>query len=302
MLCTEFTLRCPKCGICMEWVRDNDALCPECLHRIKPQGGIYDLTQDTEPGFSYRWGKHPDPQKGIENFLNKTGWRPEDLSGKVVLDAGCGCGQFLKVLRDIDVQLVGIDVSMAALEAAAKVLEGRKAPWTLVHANLLTSVLGEGCVDAAYSIGVLHHTANPALGFEQVARWVKPGGRLAVWVYVTHTDDPVARMAMDFLHAITKRCQPGALYEAIAEWAPRVRDAYAGSWGPLQQVLRVSNLEDDEQCISDTYDWHCPQYRFGHTLEEVRCWYRDNGYSIEWTGEFPVSLRGVKERGPYAPA
>ena len=38
-----------------------------------------------------------------------------------------------------------------------------------------------------FSIGVLHHSPDPRRAFAQVAARVKPGGRLAVWLYRKNT-------------------------------------------------------------------------------------------------------------------
>jgi len=147
----------------------------------------------------------------------------------------------------------------------------------------------------ALSIGVLHHLTVPKAGFMELARVVKPGGRLAVWVY----SDPAlgnakTRLASEFLHEVTKACPPDALYRIIEKYAVRIRDTYHPEWGPLQQVIRPAYNPSDEQCISDMFDWHAPQYRWWHTAEEVQVWFKEAGFDVAWTGSFPVSVSGVK--------
>jgi hypothetical protein len=102
------------------------------------------------------------------------------------------------------------------------------------------------------------------------------------------------RLAIEFMHEITKACPPKALYSAIEKYSVQLRDLFYPKWDDLQKVLRVSYSSDDEQCISDTFDWHTPQYRSWHTVEEVQSWFAENGFKVDWTGDFPVSMRGTK--------
>ena len=57
----------------------------------------------------------------------------------------------------------------------------------IVQADLTRLPLAEGVFDLAFSIGVLHHGPDPRGAFREVARRVKPGGRLAVWLYRKNT-------------------------------------------------------------------------------------------------------------------
>lgn len=243
-------------------------------------------------GFDQRWREHPRPQATTAGQLErKTGFRPADLAGRLVLDAGCGCGRFLAAAQAWGAEVVGVDGSPAGLAAAAENAPGAG----LVHADLLDLPFADGVFDRAYSVGVLHHTADPARSFAEVARTVRIGGELAVWLYC-RTWDARLQPAMDLLHEITRACPPAALHRAFERHAVDLRDAYAGAWGPLEQVLRVSNSLDDEECISDTLDWHTPQFRSWHDVAEVRGWFEAAGFEVVWTGEFPTSLRGRRVR------
>lgn len=244
-----------------------------------------------DAGFDKRWEKHPRPQATTEAvFWEKTGLRPEDLDGKLVLDAGCGCGRFSAIASRCGAQVIGVDASPQAIDAAREnVPDG-----IFLLGNLLKlDCVADGSIDIAFSIGVLHHTENTERAFHQVARKVKPGGRLVVWVYSRPCDVellPVAQM----LHEITCACPPDKLHAIFARWAPRVRDIYDGHMGPLQQVLKVSQSFEDEECISDTFDWHVPQYRWWHDAGEVRGWFLAAGYNQITELTFKTTVAGVK--------
>ena len=74
-------------------------------------------------------------------------------------------------------RVVGVDLS-SAVEKAKALCEGYPAV-SIVQADLTRLPLAEGVFDLAFSIGVLHHGPDPRGAFREVARRVKPGGRLA---------------------------------------------------------------------------------------------------------------------------
>lgn len=166
-----------------------------------------------------------------------------------------------------------------------------------VHANLLDLPFRDGAFDAAFSIGVLHHTKDPEAALREIARCVRSGGELAVWVYAQPVPN-VLLPHMKWLHEITRACPPEVLHAACEKYAVAMRDLYRFNGGTtaytLAQVLQASGSLDDEECVSDTFDWHCPQYRSYHTADEVRGWFERAGFEIVWTGNFPVSMRGRK--------
>lgn len=301
-------LVCPTCGKNLTPSSDGLA-CPACSKNYPIQGDIPRFTPVVDEGFDTRWALHPKPQATTQGiFEQKTGWTKQDLQGQVVLDAGCGCGRFSQVAASYGASVIGVDGSTHGIEAAKALVP----MGTFVQANLLRLPVPSDSVDKAFSIGVLHHTSDAFRAFSEVARVVKPGGELAVWLYVNpggdqdrHIVDPEVALAAEFLHAITKACPPDKLHLACEQYAPGLRDLYNKKWGPLQQVLRASISEDDAECISDTFDWHCPQYRTGHTIEEIRGWFERVGFDVEWVGGFPVSMRGRKrvqaKREPVTP-
>lgn len=286
--------RCPSCRGPL--LKGPALHCARCLKDYPVRNGIPRFTDTIDHGFNERWALHPKPQATTAGvFEQKTGWTAWSVQGKTILDAGCGCGRFSQVAAAYGATVIGVDGSDKGIEAAAALVPEA----TFLQADLLQIPLADASVDMAFSIGVLHHTADAFKSFSEVARTVKPGGELAVWLYVypggdqnKKVVDPEVATAAEFLHAISKACPPDKLHAICAQFAPRVRDLYNKKWGPLQQVLRASISEDDAECVSDTFDWHCPQYRSGHTIEEVRGWFEAVGFDVMWVGDFPVSMRG----------
>lgn len=288
-------LVCPACDGMLE-KPSSKLTCSACgaSYPITSEG-IVSFTGDFDPGFDHRWMRHAKPQATTAGvFEMKTGWSSAMLKGKTVLDAGCGCGRFTREALLKGAKVIAVDASIHGLQAtlnnAPKELHENL---LLVQASLLTLPIKDKSLDGAFSIGVLHHTEDPKASFSNVAATVRPGGDVAIWVYAKPTTDRWLP-SMDFLHAITRACPPEMLHAAIEEYALRVRDAYAGEWSPLAQVLRISNSPDKEECISDTFDWHAPKYRYWHTVDEVIQWFSGAGLQVTRVGDFPVSIAGTK--------
>src|SRR5262249_55027971 len=118
-------------------------------------------------------------------FRVKTGIDPRALKGQLVLDAGCGGGRYARLLGGSGARVIGVDLSAAVEKASAACAEGPEGAGR--QADPLALPLAEAVFDVAFSIGVLHHSPDPRRAFAQVAARVKPGGRLAVWLYRKNT-------------------------------------------------------------------------------------------------------------------
>lgn len=116
----------------------------------------------------------------FERYFGST----EQLQGLDVLDAGCGPGGFIDVVAPYVRSIVGADLSRA-VEAAASTFKGRR-EIDIVQADIFQLPFPDASFDFVYSIGVLQHTPDPGRAFAGLARLVKPGGTLAVWVYERH--------------------------------------------------------------------------------------------------------------------
>lgn len=245
----------------------------------------------SDAGFNERWARHAAPQVSLGGFWQKTGWTPSTFVGKRVLDAGCGCGRYTKLAIECGAaEVVALDASPAALAACAK-----NAPFaTVVSGDLLSIDPAIGEFDLAFSMGVLHHTASTERAFHQVAQRVRPGGELAVFVYSRPVIDPVNLYRVNMLHEITRSLDPATLHAICAKYATKIRDTDPAAWDPLHQVMRVSTSSNDEECISDTFDWHAPQYRYWHTDQQVAEWFRAAGFINVRRNPFPVSSTGTK--------
>src|SRR5688572_10844730 len=96
-------------------------------------------------------------------------------SGENVLEIGCGPG-FVLAEAGATGRLVGVDVSPKMLDAA----RGRAPNAQGVRAAVEHLPFVDGVFDLAYCRSVLHHVLDPAPMIREMARVVRPGGRVVV--------------------------------------------------------------------------------------------------------------------------
>jgi ubiquinone/menaquinone biosynthesis C-methylase UbiE len=98
-----------------------------------------------------------------------------DLSGKRVLDIGCGKGRFARVFHEQEPQaeLWGLDISEEMLRFVPSGIQTR--------AGSMTDLPFENnFFDAAYATESLEHAVEIEKAVSEMCRVVKPGGRIAV--------------------------------------------------------------------------------------------------------------------------
>jgi ArsR family transcriptional regulator len=110
--------------------------------------------------------------------------RPEWVVG----DLGCGTGQTTAVLAPFVARVVAIDESAAMLQAARKRLHGLDNV-DLRRGELEALPIDDGRLDAATLMLVLHHVPEPQRAIAEVARVLKPGGRLIFVDMLPHDRD-----------------------------------------------------------------------------------------------------------------
>jgi len=107
----------------------------------------------------------------------------QSLEGRVVLDAGCGGGRFMAAVRENGAaDVVGLDLSLGGLHRAQALLRGI-GDVHLIQGDITHPPFRTGTFDIVYSIGVIHHLADPQEGFRALESLLAPGGRLWIWVY-----------------------------------------------------------------------------------------------------------------------
>jgi SAM-dependent methyltransferase len=245
------------------------------------------LQDRTKSAYALQWNRFRivRPEEDRATFRNRTALTADLLAGKRVLDAGCGMGRYMRVAASLGADLVvGLDLSWAVL-AAHEENAGLPA-LAEVRGDLLRHPFPEGSFDHIYSLGVLDHTPDPKGAFLALSRLLKPGGRIAIWVY--EKERPFLEWVKDAQRAVSTRLPLGLLERASRLMAPVggwKRSLMASRIRPVQRLgvavhiltLGVSMHPDPEVRICDTLDWYAPRFMSRHTVEEVEDWFREAG-------------------------
>lgn len=93
-----------------------------------------------------------------------------------VLDAACGTGRYAAHLAARGHSVIGVDQSPAMLDLARAKLPGGR----FLHGELTDLPLGDRSVDAAVCALALVHVADLATAIGELARVVRPGGRIVI--------------------------------------------------------------------------------------------------------------------------
>jgi SAM-dependent methyltransferase len=175
--------------------------------------------------FGYEWKTYSEIRPEYEEQFRR--WTihlgREDWNDKVVLDVGCGMGRNTYWPLTYGAKAsVSIDVDDNSLTSARRTLA--KFPNALVQRMSAYEIQYVSHFDIVYSIGVIHHLEHPELALQQMAKALKPGGLMLIWVYGLENNrwivwllDPVrkalfSRFPISIVHHLS-------LYPAALLWA-----------------------------------------------------------------------------------
>ena len=174
--------------------------------------------------FGYSWSIYSEilPEHH-EQFVRWTSALPREAwKGALFLDAGCGIGRNSHwAMLEGAAGGVAFDIDDRSLSAARKNLDPY--PTISVRTQSIYEIPEENYFDIAFSIGVIHHLAEPEAALRQLIRAVKPGGYVLVWVYgrenmnwLTRYFDPIrnlllSRLPLRLVHHLS-------LYPTAALW------------------------------------------------------------------------------------
>lgn len=301
-------LVCPDCrgSLELEDVRRNgqeiergQLNCERCSVAYPVRRGVprFVATDAYTRTFSYQWNAHRTTQvdslaghtESSKAFRQKTGFAPDELRGKLVLDAGCGTGRYMEIAAQMGAEVIGVDLSYAVDAAYANM--GSRKGIHIVQVDLRKMPFRPASFDAIYSLGVLHHTPDTREAFLSLPPMLKPGGTLAIWVYVSAGD---YSRNLDRVRSVTVHLPSLFLYGLCWIAVPVLH-----SMARLPVLRRVSAkvpTSDQRRGLTwdvlDTFDLWSPRYQWKHTEPEVRGWFETAKLRDVSVLDFPVSMRG----------
>lgn len=214
----------------------------------------------SEEKFGFEWSKY--------NFMNENyrlqfeRWvfplARKDFEGKKVLDAGCGMGRnsFWPLLWGAE-RVAAFDYDTRSVEAAKKNLISFKN--AEVFYKSIYDIDWNNEFDIAMSIGVIHHLKDPKLALRNLAKSLKNGGKLLIWVYSREGN----RLVVKFINPIRK---------LITSKLP-VRLTYFLSYffsAPLYIFLKIFRLENPYlKQLRNFKFWHIHSIVFDQLIPDI---------------------------------
>jgi SAM-dependent methyltransferase len=236
-----------------------------------------------------------------------TNYRPDGsfLSGKTVLDAGCGAGRLTTVAARSARRVVGLDLGDHVDRAVARMWHSDHVD--IVQGSVLEPPFGDGTFDYVFSVGVLHHTPDPGGGCRALARAVRCGGAMSIWVYPpSYWGRPIQAAVGRRIHAGLARMPPEAALCACKRWLyplGRLQMRLAERrWSKLLGaplfVVNVPRHPQPEIMLTTIFDYYCPPIISTHTYDEARDWLKDAGFTE--LRRVPVPTAWFAEQRPRA--
>lgn len=259
------------------------------IPRLVPESNYAD-------NFGMQWNKFRQTQLdsysghpiSASRFWKATGWRPEDIAGHWVLDAGCGAGRFAEVALHAGAKVVALDYSSAVDACFANL---RHHPnLHVVQGDICELPFPKGSFPYVYSLGVLQHTPDVAKAFAALPPMVAEGGALCVDYYQKSWKSPL--LPKYWLRPMTKRMPKARLFALLEKLVPRAlpvsralgRVPLLGSW--LKRIVPVANYvgvlplterQHLEWSLLDTFDMLSPEFDAPQTPETVTRWLHSAG-------------------------
>ncbi|MCH8147761.1 MAG: methyltransferase domain-containing protein [Planctomycetes bacterium] len=252
-----------------------------------------DLRRVYADSFGYQW-THFQWERVLDEseYFAISDQTPDSLREKTVLDAGCGGGRVSRVLAKHCRRLIGLDFTIAVDRARTNTRSHSQCEF--VQGDVLRPPLANEAFDYVWCHGVLHHTSDARAGVCALAGVVKPGGELHIvlflkaWAPLRATD--VATRALI-------RRLPYAIGVKVCRVMGTLRHLPAASFWKRFVWFSLQPSAELRTCCN--FDWYMPRYHHEHTVDEVRSWFRDGGFTrIRYINGWPYANAAVQRTEP----
>jgi ubiquinone/menaquinone biosynthesis C-methylase UbiE len=125
------------------------------------------------------------------------------VAGPRVLEVGVGTGKNIPYYPP-GVGVTGVDLSQKMLSRARRRAQGLNLPITLLQMDVQALDFPDAAFDSAIATFVLCSVSDPLLGLREMARGVKPGGRIVLLEHVRSENPRLGRL-MDLLDPLVFR-------------------------------------------------------------------------------------------------
>lgn len=195
----------------------------------------------------------------LKNFKKQIGF------GKKILEVGSGtCQLSIMLSHNTNNRVVAMDSTIDSIKLGREFAKKNKLKnCTFLHADIFNNPIKKKSFDIIWCSGVLHHTDNPAEGFNIISEWLKKEGIIVLGLY-----NKYGRLRTRLRQKIFNICKENLGTKIITR---------------LDPILK-KNIS-----TSKKYAWINDQYKHPvesyHTLDEVLKWFDSN--NIEYISSIP---------------
>jgi len=261
-----------------------------------------DIKSGSPERFGYSWGIFSEilPVHEVQ-FKRWTSALPSEAwQGVEFLDVGCGMG------RNSYWAIKAGAVSGRAIDVDARSLSGANvnlaaSPVEVAHESAY-DISDENRFDIAFSIGVIHHLEEPGLALDRMARAVRPGGRVMMWVYGYENNEWIVRWFNPLRRLLFARLPLSIVF--FLSWFPTTLLwvlLHLG-WGRLEyhDLLRDLSFRHLKAIV---FDQMIPRIAHYYRRDEVESLMQTAGLediTLVWVNEMSWSVVGTKPENPVS--
>ncbi|MDG1482226.1 MAG: methyltransferase domain-containing protein [Myxococcota bacterium] len=241
------------------------------------------------PATGHRWTGFdtaiPEWEENFRDFSSPL--KPADFLGKLVMDAGCGFGRHAFFAARYGAEVIALDSSEDAVEAAARNTEGLQRVH-VIQGDISRPPIRDSLCDLVYCYGVLHHVDEPEEILGSLTECLRPGGQLSLWVYGPRQGATL--MVNNALRGVTTGLEHDELLKFSRAIARTLRIfshtpyRWFGSVPVVGAVLSHLPVHDHHKwpfdvVVADVYDRLKIPVKHWFTREELEAWYSDHGFA-----------------------
>lgn len=171
------------------------------------------------------------------------------IKGKSVLEVGCGAGRFTEVMLKAGARVFACDLS-SAVEANYENCRHLSPEYFVCQADALKLPVAPGSFDFVVCLGVIQHTPSPEQTIAALARYVRPGGTLAIDHYPP--DYPLTR-SRALTRKLLLKLPPRVAHQLALTLARVLVPIHRLTWNNRRGVWRVRRWLSKHSPLVDYY-------------------------------------------------
>jgi 2-polyprenyl-3-methyl-5-hydroxy-6-metoxy-1,4-benzoquinol methylase len=206
----------------------------------------------------------------MSKILATAGLTPGILSGKDILDAGCGTGEKAVYFSYHGARVTAFDLCRASLRTARELADKFKLHVDFSHCDI-AEFETEKRFDHVFCLGALHHTKYPYKNFLALEKLCRPGGTITIGLYNRY-----GRLG----------------HRAVRTWIGlRAGEDLGRRMDFVEKSIYGRKMRSLHE-IAYVADKYVHPHESYHTVEEVIDWFDKNDYS--YIGAHPHTESGLK--------